>query len=213
MEIQPIETYVFDGLIKRFSMVFGCKCMFVTVQDKTRSLQKFFDGREVEYPYAFLTVQNVAVDHERYANRRLSRRGVRVVVGQDQQFTARLVPTNFVIEVEFHTNKFNGMDKATVMSYARRWLFAAQCGFLKFNIQYGQLDAWIGVTMDDTVPTPPLENRAEQEASYKIVSSLTVHGWTSEPVLGSQGIISDLDVSLAVATDGAIEGYVFEPFN
>lgn len=213
MEIQPIETFVFDGLLKRFTSVFGCKAMITTVQDKTRTLQKFFDGREVEYPYAFLTVQSVAVDKERYTNRRLARRGLTVASGQDQIRTARLIPTDFVIEVEYHTNEFVGKDPKTVLSYARRWLFAAQCGFLKFNVQYGLLKTLVGVTMDDSVPTPPLENRAEQEAAYKIVSSLTVKGWMSEPVLGSQGVINEIQAEMAVAADGSVEGYVFEPFN
>lgn len=213
MQIQPIENFVFDGLLQRFTQVFGCPAMITTVNDKTRTLQKFFEGREVEYPYAFLTVQSVASDNERWTNRRLSRRGLTVAVGQDQIFQARLTPVNYVVEVEFWTNEFAGKSLKSVLSYARRWIFAQQCGHLKFNVEYGRLPVLIGVTMDESVPTPPLDNRAEQEAAYKIVSSLTVKGWMSEPVLGSQGVINDIQAEMAVASDGSVEGYVFEPFN
>jgi hypothetical protein len=213
-EIQPIETFVFDGLIKRFSTVFGCRALLTTTNDKEKTVKRFFDGRPVEYPYAFLTVQSLARNKDSYQNRSLARRGIPIVVGQDQVQTARLIPTSFAIEVEFHTNKYQGQAPTTVLGYARRWLFAAECGYLKFNIQYGRLETRIGVTMDDTVSTPPLENKVETEAVYKIVSNLVVHGYASEPILGSQGVISEVDLQLALSlANGTAEGYVFEPFN
>jgi hypothetical protein len=210
MEIIPVETLVFDGLSKRFAEVFQCRVALTTTQDKTRTIQRFFEGREVEYPYAFLTVQSIAHNKESYTSPTLSRRGVPIVTNDGQAFTARLLPTNFTIEVEFHTNKYRGIEPSTVLSYARRWLFAYKCGYLKFNVQYGRLALRIGMTMDDTVPTPPLENKLETEAVYKIVSSIVVHGWSSEPVLGSQGIIQTIDLQTAFGTK---EGYDFVPFD
>lgn len=209
MEIQPIEHFVLNGILKRFTEVFQCKAIITTTTDKTRALERFMSGNKVEYPYAFLTVQSLAHNKESYQSTTLTRRGVPIATGQGQQFVARLLPTNFTLEVEFHTNKYQGMEAQTVMGYARRWLFAFKCGYLKFNVQYGQLPVWIGVTMDDTVPTPPLENKVETETTYKITSNLVVHGWMSEPILGSQGVVEEIDLETLF---GAANGYNFVPF-
>jgi hypothetical protein len=209
MEIKPIESFVFDGILKRFTEVFQCRAAITTTNDKTRTLERFFSGNQVEYPYAFLTVQSVAHNKDSYQNTMLTRRGVRISTSENQIMAARILPTNFSMEVEFHTNKFSGIEPQTVMGYARRWLFAYKCGYLKFNIQYGQLETRIGVTLDESVSTPPLENRVENEAVYKITSNLVVHGYTSEPILGSQGRVSDIDLQMLF---GSAQGYDFVPF-
>lgn len=210
MEIQPIEDFVLNGILKRFTEVFQCRALFTTTADKTRSLARLMDGKPVEYPYAFLTVQSIAHNKESYQSPTLTRRGVPIACGQGQQFTARLLPTNFTIEVEFHTNKYSGLEPQTVIGYARRWLFALKCGYLKFNIQYGQMPVWIGVTIDDTVSTPPLENKVESETTYKIVGNIVVHGWMSEPILGSQGVVGEIDLETMF---GSANGYNFVPFD
>lgn len=209
MEIQPIEDFVFAGIVKRFSEVFGCRTVITTTNDKTKTLARLFDGKPVEYPYAFLTLSSFAENKESYVNRMLSRRGIAITGSNERVQTARLVPTNFTFEVEYHTNQFQGFETKTVVGFVRRWLFALKCGYLKFNIQYGRLETRIGVTLDESVSTPPLENKVEQEAAYKVTANLVVHGWMSESILGSQGVINVLDVQLALA---AQEGYVFVPF-
>ena len=209
MEIQPIEDFVLNGILKRFTEVFQCKAIITTTTDKTRSLERFMSGNAVEYPYAFLTVQSLSHNKESYQSAMLTRRGVPIAYGQGQQFSARLLPTNFAIEVEFHTNKYSGIEAQTVMGFARRWLFAYKCGYLKFNIQYGQVQLRIGVTLDDSVPTPPLENKVETETAYKITANIIVHGWTSESILGTQGVIGEIDVQEIF---GAAQGYSFVPF-
>lgn len=209
MEIKPIESFVFDGILKRFTEVFQCRAAFTTTNDRTRTLERFFSGNQVEYPYAFLTLQSVAHNKESYQSPTLTRRGVRIAMSDSQIMTARVLPTNFNIEVEFHTNKFNGIEPQTVIGFARRWLFAYKCGYLKFNIQYGQLETRIGVTLDESVPTPPLENKVEAEAVYKITGNIVVHGYTSEPILGSQGRVSEVDLQMAF---GSAQGYDFVPF-
>lgn len=210
MEIQPIEDFVFAGLVKRFSEVFGCRTIITTSMDKTRTLARLFDGKPVEYPYAFLTPSSLSHNKESYQNHMLTRRGLTITHSNERRQMARLLPTNFSIEVEYHTNQFTGIDAKTVTGFVRRWLFAYKCGYLKFNIQYGQLEVRVGVTLDESVSTPMLENKVEQESSYKITANLVVHGWMSEPILGSQGTISEIDVQVALGSAG--DGFVFEPF-
>lgn len=209
MQIIPIETQVLQGLVERFTQVFRCRAILTTTQDKTRVLESLSEGKDIEYPFAFLTVQSLQHNREQRQSAYLARRGLSVAQGQGQAFTARLIPTNFSIEVEFRTAQFSGPDASTVMGYAKRWLFAAKCGMLKFNVQYGQLAVRIGITMDDTVPTPPLENRVEAETCYKITSNLVVHGWVSESELGSQGVIGEIELETAFGTE---QGFTFVPF-
>lgn len=209
MQIVPIETQVFDGLLKRFTQVFQCPALIVTTQDKTRTLERMQEGKPIEYPFAFLTVQSLNHNKEQRQSAYLSRRGLPIAHSKGQAHTSRLVPVNFVFEVEFRTAKFSGVEVATVIGYAKRWLFAYKCGMLKFNIQHGQLPVRIGVTMDDTVPTPPLDNKLDTETCYKIVSNLTVHGWVSESNLGSQGVVEDVELEMAF---GAEQGFTFVPF-
>jgi hypothetical protein len=210
MQIVPIETQVMSGLIKRFTQVFQCKAIYTTTQDKTRTLERLQEGKELELPFAFLTVQSMAHNKDQRQSAYLSRRGLPIAGGQGQAFTSRLVPVNFSIEVEFRTNQFTGIESTTVMGYAKRWLFAYKCGMLKFNIQHGQLPVRIGVTMDDTVPTPPLENKVENDSHYKVTTNLVVHGWVSEPQLGSQGVIEEIELETMF---GADQGFTFVPFD
>lgn len=213
MEIQPVETFVFDGLVQRFAQVFGCRAIIVTTTDKTQTLQKMFEGRPVEYPYAFLSLKTFAADSESYAGNMLARRGVPIAVTDNKLYSARILPTKFEFEVEFHTNKFNGIEVQTVTGFARRWLFARRCGYLKFNIKYGRVEMPCGTTLDESVAIPTLENKVETEAVYKVTTTMTIKGWSSEPVLGTQGVINNTVVDVAVAADGSVPGYEFIPFN
>lgn len=209
MQIIPIETQVLDGLLKRFTQVFQCKAIITTTQDRTRTLERLQEGKSLEYPFAFLTMQSMAMNREQRQTAYLARRGLPIAHNSGQALTSRMIPVNFVFEVEFRTTKFQGIEPTTVVGYAKRWLFAAKCGMLKFNVQHGQLPVRIGITMDDSVPTPPLENKVDTETSYKIVSTLTVHGWASEPNLGSQGVVEEIDLETSF---GAEQGYTFVPF-
>ncbi len=208
MEIQPLEDFVLAGLSKRVSTVFGCKTLITTANDKTRALAKLQEGNAVEYPYAFITVQSMAINRESYVNTSLSRVGVPVVLSETQAFKARITPTNFNIEIEYHTNQFKGSAQS-VTGFVKRWLFACKCGYLKFNVNYGRLEARIGITMDDQVTIPSLESKVDQEAVYKITANLVVHGYTSEPILGSMGIINEIDIS---ETYGPAQGYTYAAF-
>lgn len=213
MILQPIENFIFEGILGRVQQVFGCKVVFTTANDKTKTLARLREGSELQYPYIFLVLNNYSRNKESYVSRYLPRRGLMAVVGEEQGQTVRLLPTNFDLEVEFVTNKFQGIEQGTVTAFAKRWLFAADCGYLKFNVMYGRLQLPISVTLGDAVPIPPLENKVEVESAYKITTSLTVHGYVSESVLGSQGIVNTLAVDEVMAnSDGSIPGHQFIPF-
>lgn len=212
--IQPIEDFVFEGLGNRIQQVFGCRCIYTTANDKTQVLARLSEGKKVEYPYIFMTLQNMGPNTESYATNRIARRGLAVTVGDNQAQTVRLLPTNFELEIEFITNKFKGFEQGSVLAFARRWLFARRCGYLKFNIKYGRLALWVSATLGEQVTVPQLENKVETETSYKVTTTITVHGYSSEPELGTQGIVQDLVVDgVVLNADGSLPGSQFFSFN
>lgn len=213
MKLEPIEDLIYTGLVQRMQQVFGCVATIVTASDKTALIERLRSGDAVEYPYLFLTIQNVAHNKESYAANGIARRGLTTLVENDQLYNVRLMPVNIEFEVEFHTNKFQGIGANAALTFAKRWLFAYRCGYLKFNVEYGRLNVAISLTLNESVSTPPLENKTETEAAYKVSSSLTLHGYVSEAELATQGRINTLEVNQVLANaDGSVEGYHFIPF-
>lgn len=209
MDIQPIEEFVFKGLVQRASQVFGCRAILVTANDKQAALAKTFNGQPVEYPYLFITPGSLSNNTESYATNFLARKGLMTTVGEKQGMVVKLMPANFETEFEFCTNKFMAVEQGSVLSYAKRWLFARRAGWLKFNVEYGRLRLPISLTLADSVPTPPMENKTENESVYKIVSTCTVHGWISEATLQTQGVVNTIELQTTIAGVGA----QFFPFN
>ncbi len=212
--IKPIEDFVFEGLTKRFQQVFGCVCIVTTANDKTQALARLFEGKPVQYPYMFIVPQTLGVNAEGYTTNQMARRGLVVTTNEGQSQTVRMMPANFEFEIEYVTNKYQGLEQGSVLAFARRWLFSRRCGYLKFNIKYGRLALWIASTLAETVTLPQLENKVETESSYKATANLTVHGYISEPELGSQGVVNDLRVNeVVVDSNGAVTGSEFFAFN
>jgi hypothetical protein len=108
---------------------------------------------------------------------------------------ARIIPTNFEIEVAFLTNKYEGIDTSSVSGFARRWLFARRNGFLTYNINYGMTQLSISYTIADTLSIPQRESPADQESIYQVTGNVTVHGYVSEPVLGERGVINQIQLT------------------
>ncbi len=211
--IQPIEDFVFEGLARRMSQVFGCRCIHTNANDKTKAIARLFEGKQVTYPYMFIVLQSLSQNTDSYTTNRLARRGVSIHSSDSQSHTVRMLPTNFEFEIEYVTNKFKSLEQGSVLSFSRRWLFARRCGYLKFNIKYGRLALWISSTLGDTVAIPSLENKVETETAYKSTVNLTVHGYISEPELGTQGIVQDLRVNeVLVGADGSVPGSQFFAF-
>lgn len=188
--------------------------IFTTATDKAQVLAKMFENKTVSYPYAFLTVQSMGSNPESRSTNMMARQGVVALVDDGSAERVRLMPCNFEIEVEFITNKFQGIEQGAVLSYIRRWLFARRAGYLKFNISYGRLALGIGVTLNDTPAIPLRDNVVETESIYKVVSTLTVHGYISEPITGTVGVIQDLQINgQSLNLDGSVPGAQFFAFN
>jgi hypothetical protein len=194
MKIPPIDNFIREGFTKHIQTQFRCPAMFVSSVDKLRNLQTLQGNATPKYPYIFLSIQNIQPNLESYVTHKLSKQGIPVTVNTDnnQFMLARLIPAKFEIEVTFTTNKFSSDDLDSVEGFTRRWLFARRIGSLNFNVDYGMTKLAISYTLGDTVPIQPRENPADQESVYVVTNNATVHGYVSEPELGTRGRINQI---------------------
>lgn len=212
-KIKPLEEMVLAGFTKRFTQVFECPCLVTTATDKLKVLERTFSGKEVTYPYAFVTINTVGPNNESYNAHSLGRRGLLTIVQQDHAATVRILPANFEVEIEYHVNKYRDFHKDSVLYFLRRWMFARRFGYLKFNISYGRLSTAISLTLGDTPQVPLRENAVENETVYKVTAAATIHGYVSEATLGTQGIITALEIDgRLVNADGSLPGAQFFSF-
>lgn len=202
-KIQPLEYLVLTGFQQRFQQVFGCvQCAFINANDKTKILERLFGkGKPLAYPYATFEIKSYEENEESYNPHYLMRRGLVLNVDSSSTFhTVRIIPTNFEIEVVYTTNKFESVDQGSVMAFARRWLLARRGGYLKTSVDYGRLQLGIGVEMPKQVQIPSRGNIVETETSFEITTNVVIHGYTSEPVLGTKGKVNQFNVNGSVGT-------------
>jgi hypothetical protein len=196
-KIVPIDELIREGFIRRFQQVFNCKCAFINQNDKTKILERIFgQGEPLTYPYAWFTINTISANNDSYNPHPLGRRGLTLNVASESSInTVRIMPTNFDLEINYVTNKSDSVDQGSVMAFARRWLLARRFGYLKFSINYGNLNVGIQITMDENVPFPQRENITETETKYDVVLHCMIHGYTSEPSLGTQGKVNKINLT------------------
>lgn len=194
--IQPVDDLVKTGFAQQMIRQFRAETVYVTSPDKLKALQVMLGNKPVKYPYLFLNVQSTSPNVDSYNPHRLSRQGIPVSLNTDnnQIQMARIVPVNFEIEVTFVTNQYSG-DLSTVQGFVTRWLFARRNGALQFNVDYGLSQLSISYMLSDNVPTPPRENPADGESIYQVVTTATVHGYVSEPELGTRGKVNRIQLA------------------
>jgi hypothetical protein len=196
-KIQPIDAFVREGFAERMKSQFRCPSIFVSSPDKLRNLQTLLQGKSPEYPYIFMNVQSMSANLDSYSTNTLARHGVPVQINRDNQRVelVRLIPTNFEIEVTFISNKYSGDGLDNVEGFARRWLFVRRNGALQYNVNYGMTQLSIGYQIAESLSIPQRENPTDQESIYSVIGTVTLHGYVSEPVLGSKGIINQIQLA------------------
>ena len=173
---------------------FRAPAIFVTSPDVLKNLKVLLGNKTPEYPYIFLRQQSVAASTDSYNSHHLSRVGVPVQYSKNQYQLARILPVNMSVELTFVTNKMDdGLD--SVNGFTRRYLFSRRNGALAFTIGYGMTSLPITYVLDETVTTGQRESPVDAESIYSIVTNATIHGYVSEPSLGTRGRIQDIILS------------------
>jgi hypothetical protein len=213
MKLTPVDDFVKEGFAKQVTEQFRCPAIYVTSSEKVRTLQTLLETTP-SYPYIFLTQQTSSPNNEAYPNLKLAKQGVVATFNSDnkQAQLVRLLPTNFVIEITFITNKSSSNDLDSISGFIRRWAFARRLGYLNFTVNYGLTNLAINCMLEEAPAIPSRENPADQEAIYTLTTSATVHGYISEPVLSSRGIINQIYLADTHPTEGQIQGSHFFPF-
>ena len=206
LKLDPIETLIFSGLQTRFLEVFEAKSVWVTSTDKTKLLQKLFGTQaagatdsNITYPYAFLTLSAVATSENRGSVKAYLMKGVQVaVVVEDQKraFRAKVLPTDFTVNVEYVTNNYQD-----VLRYVNTWMFARVNGWLKFNVLYGDSTFTVSMDMDQSLTLPQREADLTNVQEYTVTSNLTVQGHVSFAVLQEQQAVDTVQISALLGTN------------
>ncbi len=197
MAIRPVESYLFEAVQRKFYQTFGCPTVITNGYEKTRALQTLLGGK-VQYPYALIKSTAIARNQNSYPSKSMARRAkpVLVMASDNTMYTAKLMPALFTFEVEYSTDQFDLSVDRSVLSFARRWLFASVGGYLKFELEYGMLRLGIDVELDESLTIPERPNIVEQETAYKVIGTFIVKGYISEPQLQQQGKLQELDTEL-----------------
>jgi len=193
--IRPIEDHVLEGIEQRFYETFGCLTKIVNAYEKARALETILGGRSLKYPYMFLRIASLSPNTDSYSTNMMGRRGLQAIIADDQQ---QAYTANFTVDVEYYTDQFDLHHEKSAVAFARRWLFARRLGMLKFNVDYGRLALSVGVTMDESVTLPDRNNLVESQSHYVIPGVCTFHGYVSEPMLGTQGIVNEIHTNTQV---------------
>jgi len=202
-QLQPVEAFVREGFANKVKEQFRAPAIFVSSPDKLRNLQVLLGNRPPEYPYIFMVQQSKAANPDGYASNRLARQGVPVRLSTDghQYDMVRVIPTNFDIELTFITNKYDGgLD--SVDGFSTRWLFNRRNGASLFTVNYGLANFPVSYTISDSITVPQRESPTDQESVYQVVGNILLHGWVSEPVLGTRGRVNQIVLSDTVPTLG-----------
>ena len=195
IKLDPVEAFVFDGLVHQCSSVFGCPAVYGNSTDKIKILERL-SSKNVRYPYIFINGQRIGYNTSSYASNVLARTGVKCLVNDDSGniYQVRLIPTNFDLEIQFLTNSLDSRKSGSVTEFQKRWMFAYRAGHLKYNINYGDLNLRIGCTLSESIDTPSLENKTEQTAHYECTAQITVHGYVGDPFLKNVGVVQKVDI-------------------
>ncbi len=206
LKIRPIEDFMLEGVEQRFYETFGCLTKVVNAYEKARTLESTQGGKGLKYPYMFLRLASMSPNTESYSTNAMGRRGLQAVIADDQNqaYTVRVLPVNFAIEVEYYTDQFDLNQDRSALAFGRRWQFARRLGMLKFNIDYARLAFSVGCSMDESITIPDRNNLVESQSHYVITGSCVFHGYISEPVLGTQGIVNEVHTDTQVSGAKAI---------
>jgi hypothetical protein len=212
----PVEDFIFAGLQQRFTQVFGCPALLSTATDKVQVLKKYFEGRDVTYPYAYIMPETFSSNLESYNQKALSRHGLIAWVEDGVTHKVKLLPAVFEVNVEFVTDKYSaGSSQGSVLAFVRRWLFARTAGYLRFTIEYGRLRLNIGgMVLSDAIPTPQRENVLENISTYTVTSSISLRGYISEPMMIQSSVVQDIQIAgQQMQADGSLSGSQFFSFD
>lgn len=195
--LEPVDSFIFEGLQSRFLEVFNTPTVWSTSTDKVKALEKLFPDKnaKIVYPYAFLGLTSWSRSDERGSNRAASIRGTRVAISTDEKSstTLRFMPTDFNISVEWYSNSFKDL-----LEFSRKWMFIRERGHLNFKIDFGQTSFDVKTVPETNITFPKREADPDNVQEYFLETSLIVHGYISENELMSTPVVDTINLTTAL---------------
>jgi hypothetical protein len=208
ISVKPIEDFIFEGLIKRLREVFGAHVVLSNATDEIQTLAKL-KLQNVKYPFMFVSLTSLNPTKDSYRAMPMIRRGFDIFLSTDNKQVLKVsaMPVDFVFEVKYFHNDF-----PAIVRFAKRWLFSAAAGFMKFTIIYGE-SFDIGFLLSEDISIPKREANPENIQEYPVVSTITCRGYMSEEKLRNQQAATEVDVTAYQSEQAKKAGSTFFAFN
>lgn len=195
--IKPIEVLIEEGLSAHFGRVFGFP-LLITNSSNGRELVKRQNKEQTpSYPFAFANVSSVSLAQQQAGYRATStlRRGFAGQATWDQVGTYKFsgIPAETGYAITVVSNSF-----ADLRTFAKRWLFSAVSGRLKYEVLYGVVNVGIHLILDTNVTFNTRDASPTAVEEHELQVNLIVNGWLSEDLLLKE------QAAISVELDGVL---------
>lgn len=199
-KIQPIENFIFDGVVKRLQQVFGCYVQYCNAPNTLLEMQKI--RKRMSFPFMLFSLSGMSAMDDYYHTNYLARKGL--VIGHSTENVlqkVKVLPCKFDFNCNYYTDANAGTN--SVLFFMKRWLFARRLGYLKFTVNYGKSSYGCHVELDESLTQPDKEVETDTWSFYKTECRFSVVGYISEPQVLTDGVVTTVRTELKV--DGSTE--------
>lgn len=196
-ELVPVEDFVYTGLEKQWTSVFGGVAAIVQSTDKKRVLQEIAGG-ELQYPYTALTIASLAEIEGRGNTKFSALHGTPISLADDKTTYRRVgfLPLELTMNVEMTTNSFQQLNRLV-----NTWMFARIKGTLHFNVNYGRTSFSIRVHPSGSVSFPERQADNDSVQEYVLTSELSLHSYISDTESVQTDIIHEVQTELTLGAE------------
>lgn len=198
--IQPIENFIFEGVVKRLQQCFGCYVQYCNSPDTLLEMQKI--RKQVKFPYLLFSLSGISAIDNFYHSNYLARKGLSISHSTaNVAHKVKLLPCKFDFNCNYYTDVNAGAN--SILFFMKRWLFARRLGYLKFTVKYGSNSYGCHIELDESLTQPEKEAQTDSYSFFKSDSRFSVIGFMSEEQVMTEGVITTVRTELKV--DDSIE--------
>lgn len=196
-ELVPVEDFIYTGLEKQWSSVFGGVAAIVQSTDKKKVLQERMGG-ELQYPYTSFTITSIAEVEGRGNQKFAALHGTPVALSRDGSTFKRVgfLPVEVTLNAELVTNNFQQLSRLV-----NTWMFARIKGTLHFNVNYGRTAFSIRVQPSGTLSLPERQADNDTPQEYILTAEVALHSYISDILSVQADIVQEVEMDVALASE------------
>ena len=169
---QGLLVYIIQGLLARFTDVFGLTTNFLTTSDKYRLATTL--ARDVAYPLAYLRLTTLGRSDTGFNPRSLYQHGVLSKTTDDGVVATRYPVVQTTLNFEFILLV---ADFYLLLEYCSTWVESDINGQLNFTLSYLGLDFDIKVAVDPELTVPEKDVAVDLPGVYEMTANVSVKGY------------------------------------